>query len=152
MENSREKYNYLKYFRVIRYFFKAKYKLSLQDLEMLLFLYSEKRFGAEKFDEYSQIFSWNRNRFSNLKTDGWIVKLQRQNKYRKSIYELSHKGKEVVRNFYRKLEGERIPTSKSSNPLFLSGASYSDKVNRNVILKMNEEIKEIKQRQRHAQK
>lgn len=34
--------DYLKYWKVIRYFIKAKYKISTGELDMLLFLYSEK--------------------------------------------------------------------------------------------------------------
>ena len=42
--------DYLKYWRVVRYFIKAKYGLSQADLDILLFLYSEKYFSKDKFD------------------------------------------------------------------------------------------------------
>ena len=55
--------DYLKYWRVIRYFIKSKYKLSQGDLDILLFLYSEKYFSKEKFNEFDELLSWNVNRF-----------------------------------------------------------------------------------------
>jgi len=42
----------LKYWRVIRYFIKAKYGLTTADLDMLLFLYSEEIFSKKKFEEF----------------------------------------------------------------------------------------------------
>ena len=39
------KHNYLKYWRIIRYWVKAKYNLSTPDIEMILFLYKGKRFA-----------------------------------------------------------------------------------------------------------
>jgi hypothetical protein len=53
------------------------------------------------------------------------------------LYCLSDKAKKVVRDIYRKLEGEEIPTSLSYNPMFLKNVSYNDKVYRNMILEMN---------------
>ena len=51
MQNS-NKSDYLKYWRVIRYFVKAKYGLSTVELDMLLFLYSEDIFSRKRFDEF----------------------------------------------------------------------------------------------------
>ena len=47
--------DYLKYWRVVRYFIKAKYKLTQEDLDMLLFLYSEKYFDKSKFKEFNNL-------------------------------------------------------------------------------------------------
>ena len=44
--------DYLKYWRVVRYIIKIKYGISTGELDMLLFLYSEKYFGKEKFKEF----------------------------------------------------------------------------------------------------
>ena len=41
--------DYLKYWRVVRYFIKAKYNLSQADLDIILFLYSEKYFSKDDF-------------------------------------------------------------------------------------------------------
>ena len=58
---SRQK-DYLKYWRVIRYFVMRKYKINTQELDMLLFLYSEEYFNVDKFKEFNQLLGWNKNR------------------------------------------------------------------------------------------
>jgi len=55
----------------------------------------------------------------------------------------------MITSVYKKLEGEEIPESKSSNPIFLEGANYTDKVYRNYIKKLN---KAIRQQQHLSQK
>ena len=65
--------DYLKYWRVIRYYVQARYELSTPELEMLLFLYSEKYFDRDKFSEFDALLSWNKGRFEKLRKDGWMV-------------------------------------------------------------------------------
>jgi len=64
--------DYLKYWRVVRYFIKAKYGLTQADLDILLFLYSEKYFSKDKFDEFDELISWDEDRFDKLLRDGWL--------------------------------------------------------------------------------
>ena len=104
--------DYLKYWRVIRYFIKAKYGLSQGELEMLLFLRSEKYFSKDSFDEYDELISWDKNRFEKLRKDEWI-------------------------DVFRKKEGNR-----RVNPMFLKNVKYTDKVYRNFIKKMNKTIRQ----------
>ena len=137
--------DYLKYWRVVRYFIKAKYNLSQADLDIILFLYSDKYFSKDKFAEFDKLISWNVNRFDNLLRDGWIEVFRKYDGKRKGVYQLSYKAKRVVSSIYKKLSGEEIPTSLSSNPLFAKNVSYSDKVYRNMIKEMNEFIRQ----QRH---
>ena len=59
-------YDYLKYWRVIRYFIKSKYGLTTADLEMLIFLYSESYFDKNKFQEFNELISWDVSRFDRL--------------------------------------------------------------------------------------
>ena len=64
--------DYLKYWRVIRYFIKAKYNLTQGDLDVVLFLNSEGYFDKAKFDEFDELLSWDEGRFKRLLRDGWI--------------------------------------------------------------------------------
>ena len=66
MTNSKSN-DYLKYWRIIRYFIKTKYKLTTGEIEMLLFLYSEDIFSRERFDQFNNLLGWNNNRFFSLK-------------------------------------------------------------------------------------
>lgn len=130
--------DYLKYWRVIRYYMKAKHGLGQADLDIILFLYSESYFGKEKFDEFNELVSWEVNRFVRLHQEGWIETFRKGRGPRcRALYQLSYKAIRVVLDIYRKLNGEEIPTSLSSNPMFAKNVKYNDKVYRNMILEMN---------------
>ena len=138
-------HNYLKYWRVIRYWVKAKYKLSTPDLEMLLFLYSEDIFNKEQFKKYEEVMSWDYPRFARLLRDNWIHVWRKREGNKATLYELTYKAKRIITMIYKKLNGEEIAETAHSNPLFRNDASYMDKVYRNTIVEMNEFIKQ----QRH---
>jgi hypothetical protein len=137
--------DYLKYWRVIRYFILKKYKLTTGELDVLLFLYSEKYFSKEKFNEFDELISWDVNRFNRLLRDGWVVVFRKRQGKKKALYEVSYKGRRMLGSMYKKLSGEEIPESPSVNPMFLKNVSYTDKVYRNMIIEMNKFIRQ----QRH---
>lgn len=142
MSNSNS--DYLKYWRVIRYFIKTKYGLTQADLDVLLFLYSEKYFSKDRFEEFDELLSWDVNRFDNLLRDKWIEVFRKASKNKKGIYQLSYKTVRIISGIYNKLEGKEIPTSSSFNPMFAKNVSYTDKVYRNFIIELNKEIRESK--------
>ena len=137
--------DYLKYWRVIRYFIKAKYGLTQEDLDVLLFLYSEKYFSKEDFNEFNELISWDKNRFAKLRREGWVDMFREKQNGTKAIYKVSYKCKRMIDSLYKKLNGEEIPEDPKSNPLFRKNVRYNDKVYRNYIKKMNEFIRQ----QRH---
>ena len=136
--------DYLKYWRVIRYFIKSKYGLTQADLDILLFLYSEKYFSKDRFDEFDELLSWDINRFDKLLRDNWIEVFRKGCKNKRGIYQLSYKTVRIISGIYDKLEGKEIPTSSSFNPMFAKNVSYTDKVYRNFIIELNKEIRESK--------
>jgi hypothetical protein len=137
--------DYLKYWKVIRQYVKVKYELTQSDLDMLLFLYSEKYFDRAKFDEFDAILSWDKCRFESLRERGWIVAFRRRQVGNKAIYQLSVKSDYMIKSIYRKLSGEEIPVSQSQNKMFAKNVSYLDKVYQDMIRRMNAVIKQ----QRH---
>ena len=128
--------DYLKFWRVIRYYVKSKHKLSQADLDILLFLYSESYFGREQFEDFAELVSWDKSRFGRLLKQGWIEHFRMRAKNR-ALYQLSDKCKRLIVDIYKKLNGEEIPVSNSYNTMFLKNVSYNDKVYRNMILEMN---------------
>ena len=78
--------NYLKYWRVIRYFIKSKYNLTQADLDILIFLFDEGYFSKDKFKEFDELLSWNVNRFDNLLRDGWIEVFRKYDGKERFIY------------------------------------------------------------------
>lgn len=137
--------DYLKYWRVIRYFYKALHGLNQADLDMILFLYSEDYFTKDKFIEFDELLAWDKCRFERLRREGWICVFRKRMGARKALYELSYKSKRMVHEIYKKLNGDEIPTSVSYNPMFKKDVGYADKVYRNMIKSMNASIKQ----QRH---
>jgi len=115
--------DYLKYWRVVRYFIKRKY-------------------GLSQVDEFDELLSWDKNRFEKLRQEGWIEVFRKKQGHRRVVYALTYKAQRVLTSVYKKLEGEEIPESKSSNPLFLADVSYNDKVYRNYIKKLNKSIRQ----------
>ena len=84
-------HDYLKYWRVIRYWVKAKYGLSTPDLEMLLFLYSEQMFNKTQFTKYEELMSWDVKRFGRLLKDDWIHVWRKRKGNETTLYELTYK-------------------------------------------------------------
>ena len=132
----------LKYWRVIRYFIKAKYGLTTSDLDMLLFLYSEEICSKKKVEEFDNLLIWDGERFNRLYREGWIEIFRNRKKTTKSLYSISYKTERVISSIYKKLSGEEIPTSQTSNPMFAKNVKYTDKVYRNMILEMNNFIRQ----------
>ena len=139
--------DYLKYWRVIRYFIKAKYGLNQADLDMLLFLNSEDIFSRDKFKEFDNILAWDVSRFERLRKDAWIEVFRNRMGNKKALYQVSYKTQRVIDSIYKKLSGEEIPSTQQGNPMFARNVSYSDKVYKNMIIEMN---KFIKQQRHHS--
>lgn len=138
-------YDYLKFWKVIRYFIKAKYKIGQADLDMLLFLYSEGYFTKDKFKEFNNLLSWDVKRFERMRMQGWIEVFRKHAGRKKSIYKISDKSVSVLSSMYKMLNGDEIPSTIQANPMFKRNVRYSDKVYRNMITEMNKFIRQ----QRH---
>jgi len=133
--------DYLKYWKVVRHYILMRYKISQADLDMMLFLYSEKYFSKKKFIEFNKVLTWDKNRFKNLIENGWISVFRAKHPKSAALYELSYKGQRMIHEMYNKLNGEEISTSAQHNPLFRHDASHGDRLYANVIMRMNEAIK-----------
>ena len=142
-------FDYLKYFRIVRYWVKRMHDISLPDLEMLLFLYSERLFKRSDFNDYEEIFSWDVKRFERLRQEGWISMWRKSKGSQPALYEVSYKGKRLIVSVYKKLAGEEtISETPQNNPIFKKNSPYTDKVYRRAIKRMN---KATGQQQRPAQ-
>ena len=132
-------HDYLKYWKVIKYWAKRKYEITTGELELMLFLYSEHLFTKTKFEEYNELMSWDNNRFYNLIKKGWIHKWRPKKSNEAALYELTFQAKRMISNVYAKLNGEDIPENASNNPVFKHDVKYRDKVYRNYMKKINRE-------------
>jgi hypothetical protein len=141
-------YDFLKNWTIIRKWAIIKHELKSQsDLEILLFLYSEKLFTRTQFAEYSNFLSWDRDRFDRLLREGWIYIWRHRNYQETHMYEVSYKGKKMISSIYKKLLGlEPIPESTRRNKIFLKTAPFSHKTLAIAIKNHNKELKERKLR------
>lgn len=134
--------DYLKYFRVVRQWAKTKHNISSADLDMMLFLFSERLFTRDCFTDFAMTMSWDTERFNRMLKDEWIIIWRKRTGMESNLYELSFKGKRLVRSVYKKLNGEeRLSDNYQNNPMFAKNASYTDKRYRRIVKKMNDAIK-----------
>jgi hypothetical protein len=140
------KSDYLKYWKVVKQWAKAKYNMNTADIEMMLFLYSEGLFTLKQFEEYNEIMSWDKNRFYNLLNDKLIIVWRKRKGNQSTLYELGFSGKRICATIYKKLNQEEVISEEvRRNPMFRKSADYSDKVYRKMIKKMNLETKKSQQ-------
>lgn len=138
--------NYLKYWRVISYYFRKKYNLKVTELETLLFLKSEVYFRKTLLVKYSQITSWNNKDFNTLFEKGFI-QLFRTGGPKKNIYELSIKAKRMLTEMYEVLNGNELSV-RGTNRFTKNNILHRDAEYLNMIKRMNESIRQ-QQRQAH---
>jgi len=77
--------------------------------------------------------------------DGWIS-LWRPNKNGEAaLYEASYKTKRMVTDIYHMIELKvHVSENPTSNPMFRTDASYTERATRPIIRKMNRTRKELK--------
>lgn len=110
--------DYLKYHKLVFSWAIGVKKIKPADLDMILFLYSEKIFNQSKIKDYALIMPFDKKRLERLVLEGWIVKWREPAKNRVILYQLTHKSKMLVRSIYRKLEGlEPIPEDPKKNEM-----------------------------------
>jgi DNA-binding PadR family transcriptional regulator len=109
---------------------------------MMLFLFSERLFTRDCFTDFAMTMSWDTERFNRMLKDEWIIIWRKRTGMESNLYELSFKGKRLVRSVYKKLNGEeRLSDNYQNNPMFAKNASYTDKRYRRIVKKMNDAIK-----------
>lgn len=139
--------DFMKYWKVVRYWIKHKYGITQYDLDMLFFLYSEGYFTFAQMKEYNAIFPWDKNRFKRLVAEGWIYLFRRHTRSQVALYHISKKGHAMIKDIYNKLNGQVITESVAKNKMFREDASYTEKVHRHYIKKLNASIR---QERRHV--
>lgn len=152
VKQTRERqHNFLKHWRVVRYWAKRKYDITDTDLEILLYLYDLDLFTRKQFKSFEGLLSWDKTRFNTLVDKGYIIQWREDKTRRQAkLYTLSVAAKRMCTTVYKKLlQEEHIPENKVNNPIF-QGNNYADKMYRKAIRKMNaeKEKKEKEQRER----
>lgn len=140
---SREKENnYLKNWRVVRYYIQKKYDLNIKELEIILYLYDMGVFTRKELNDYARICSWG-NQVSKLLIDRDLIRLWRKGEARqKDLFELTQQAKLICNHTYKKLNGEEsISENPYRNEIF-KGNTQIDKAYKKLIKKMNQSLLE----------
>ena len=118
-----------KYYRLVRKWACKTYDLNDADLELLIYLDCKQRFTRKEFIDGTYTYSWDKQRWERLRSEGWIEVWRHRNRtsIKFSIFKTSFKCSQLISRIYRILLGEEdLPTSERS--IFYNNKSYSDKV------------------------
>ena len=118
-----------KYYRLVRKWACKTYDLTDADLELLIYLDCKQRFTRQEFIDGAYTYSWDKQRWERLRSEGWIEVWRHRNRtsIKFSIFKTSFKCSQLISRIYRILLGEEdLPTSERS--IFYNNKSYSDKV------------------------
>ena len=135
-------YDFLKYWRIVRYWARAKYEIGTAEMDLMFYLYSEERFTKKQVVQFESIMSYNPYRFNNLLDDGFIVMWRKGKTKNRNLYTLSNRSKLMISTIYRKLmQLGSISENYHYNPIFdeMVG-NNNDKRYRRAIKKFNEQI------------
>jgi hypothetical protein len=137
------KYDYLKYYKIVRQWVKYKYGVSLESLEMMLFLRSERYFSNKDMDRYAKNFPWDKNRLRNLREDGWVLLWREGKGNTANYYTLSPKANSMIDKLYGILEGDiEMDLDWAEN------GNYTTRRYVDQIKAMNRELREFRRQQR----
>lgn len=136
-----KQHNFMKYWRVVRYWAHRKYGLTVEQIEMLLYLYDQPLFSRTDFKTFEGLLSWDKTRLKEFVDKGLIIVWREHVGYKKQakLYELSIQSNRICSSIYKKLtQEEHIPENATNNPVF-KGDGYADKMYRKLMKKMNAE-------------
>ena len=120
----------LKHYRTIRRWAAKNNDMTSADIELLIYLDCIGFFNRLDFVNGTYDYSWDANRWSRLKDNGWITLFSKRNRtsVKSDVYKVSFKGKQLINRIYKIMLGEEdIPTSKKRNKV-MRGKTYTDKV------------------------
>jgi len=131
-------YDFLKNWRVVRYYIQKRYNIKLSELEMLLYLYDENVFDKETFNDFAESMTWDKGRLSDL-IDRELIQEWRPGKKAKHrrLWTLSQKAKLICSHTYKKLLGFELISEDPYRNKIMKGDNYMDKIYRSLIKKMN---------------
>lgn len=135
-------YNYLQYLGVVRIYLQSKYKLTFEDIELILYLQGKNYFTKKDYRRFP--CSWGFKRFNRLVQDDFIVKLSSvPERTRGCVFMLSLKAKKMVMDFHKMLSGEKpIPTCPQHNPIFRKDTNTYRSTARAIMEEMRELLKD----------
>ncbi len=108
--------NYLKYMRGARKYILMQHDVTLDELELCLYLREIGNFTREDLMRFNGLLSWDANRLGTLQKKDLVVKFRDACPGRfKSLYQISYRAKRLTNSFYNMLETGEFPDSSDSH-------------------------------------
>ena len=131
-------YNFLENYGIVRKYMQWKYKITLEEMEIIYYLYPRTYFTRKDYLQFPR--SWGNERFNKMIEKGLFKNVFPENK-RYIVYTLTHQIKIMVEQTHLLLAGDmKIPTDYRANPCFKRFATYSQKRFRPIMRAMREQV------------
>ena len=130
-----------KYYRLVRKWACKTYNLTDAELELLIHFDCLERFTRDDYIKGTYTYSWNKNRWEKLRTEGWIDVHAYRNRttIKYTVFRVSTKCKHLVKRIYRiLLNQEDLPESNRS--VFKKNKNYMNKVFIKAVEDMNKDM------------
>ena len=143
--------DYLKYWHIVRRWAMVAHKLTGPELDLLLFLRSERYFTKKQYRRSEFALKWNKKRFHSLVDRGWIQEFRPNMNGVAARYQVSIKGLRMISKLYKVLDGkEEISEFSVKNPIFREDACFTDRMYQQQIRDMNNAIRQQRPRLRRS--
>lgn len=139
--------DYLKFYRIIRYYICRKYQINEVELELMLFLRGEKYFTKKHAEQWKDVLGWDKERFGKMLQNGWI-EVYRKAKIGRwcAIYHLPYKAQRMLTSLYDLIEMRKVASvGRSSDSVMYkkrkTDVPFADAAYAREIKKMNDYIR-----------
>ena len=133
-------HDFLKYIGLVQKYVLRHYGLSAPYFQMLCFLHSEGIFNVKSIEKYNQILGFAPKKRKDMIDMGLISVFRKGSYHTVPMYELSAKGRAIMRDVYARLLGEK-PITEIKMP-----TRYSERQFNRVAKRANEDFKARRQR------
>lgn len=141
-------HDFLKFYAVVKHWACFEFNLKAEELELLLYFYSEPIFTRREFNTYSKAILLKAKKIERFIENGLIEEAPGNEKIVKSldkVYKLTFKCLRRINAVYKKLTlAEQIDTDSKNNRMFVDSATtYREKNMRQLIIDMNKRRADI---------
>lgn len=139
-------FDYLKYWKIVRYWAGRKYNLNSRELDLVLYLNSNGLFTVQGKKAFKEMFGFRGKALEGLFEKGYVQVWRQGGTGREAtLYDITDKTRKLCDTIYAILQGEEVLSELPTvNPLFTKNATYADRLHARAITRMNKEIKESK--------
>ena len=148
-------FDFLKYWSLVRHWAMVQYGLTQEEIDTLMYLYSEPYFSRDQYNEFAEVLIGKKNSLTDFLDRGLIVKIEMVDKTNgekvrtAQIYKLSFKTNSILAAIYdRILLKTQISESNKITKVFqVFKTTIKDKKVAKLIVKMNETARAIQNRE-----